>query len=119
VRRASAHHSHQQQQKRSTDDMATNSFYFSELRTEKAGLDERFPEGCCFTTSLDRFKTVAECPNKIAAKTILDMKARLSSESEIEEFLERGKQFASRMAAQSHANHRKADSSGTVFILKK
>jgi hypothetical protein len=93
--------------------------YFSELKLERARLDERYPAGCCYTTSLDRFKTVAEVPTSIAAKTILDNKARISTESEVAEFLERGKKFAARMAATAHTNHRKADSSGTVFILSK
>jgi hypothetical protein len=91
--------------------------WYAELKIERRKLDQAFPNGCCWTTSLDRFAQVAEVSNAIAARSILDNKARISTDAEVSAFHERSKQFNEKMQSQQF-RRAKSDPGGVVHLIR-
>ena len=91
--------------------------YYAELKSERQTLDRDYPNGFCYTTSTDRFKSVAEVPNAIAAKGLVENKMRISTPEEIAAHEARGRAFNEKMQAQ-HFNRVKRSEGGVVHLIR-
>jgi hypothetical protein len=100
--------------------MADVSEVYRIISQEKARLDNEYPQGYLFTTSVRNINrgttagVVAQVNTKRAAQTIVDGTHRESTREEIESFKRRGELFAAKMQA---AEVRRNPALGQTIIL--